>query len=55
MVALYDYQAQRSDELTFARGDDLWIVCKDTDSWWLARNGVGEEGYIPSNYVTSRK
>ena len=52
MVALYDYLAQRSDELSFRKGDVISVLYKDTEQWWMGMMVTnGAQGFIPSNYV----
>nr|CAB3220659.1 jouberin-like [Phallusia mammillata] len=52
VVALYDYQASRSDDLTMYRGDVIKVLYKDGESWWFGeRLSDGRQGYFPSNYV----
>ncbi|KJE91251.1 osteoclast-stimulating factor [Capsaspora owczarzaki ATCC 30864] len=48
--AVFDYKAQRPDELTFEEGDVLYILEKFNNGWWKARTGKNV-GLIPSNYV----
>ena len=51
--AIYDYESQTDNDLAFRVGDELVVVNTDDKDWWIARSQVtGEEGYIPSNYVT---
>ncbi|XP_077991283.1 jouberin-like [Glandiceps talaboti] len=52
VVAMYDYQAQRSDELTFNRGDLITVLYQDSENWWMGETLNGQQGYFPSNYVT---
>jgi hypothetical protein len=55
VVALYDYKAQRSDELDLKMGDDILVMIKENDSWWMGqmvRNG--REGYFPASYVQEK-
>ena len=55
--ALYDYDAEDEDELTFKAGDQIDVLSKDSevsgdDGWWVGRvNGKGKIGLFPSNYV----
>lgn len=52
-VALYDYAARTSDDLSFKVDDQLVIINNSDGDWWQAQNlKTGEKGYIPSNYVT---
>ncbi|KND04467.1 uncharacterized protein SPPG_00194 [Spizellomyces punctatus DAOM BR117] len=48
--ALYDYTAQRSDELSFNEGDVLFVLNKDEEHWWKCRCNE-REGFVPRNYV----
>uniref|UniRef100_A0A4W4GRG9 Abelson helper integration site 1 n=1 Tax=Electrophorus electricus TaxID=8005 RepID=A0A4W4GRG9_ELEEL len=51
VVSLYDYRANRSDELTFRRGDVIHVLYKDNDSWWFGCLASGQKGYFPTAYV----
>lgn len=51
-VALYDYAAQNSNELSLRKGDVVRVVDQghSKDDWWLGElNGV--EGYFPGSFV----
>ncbi|XP_028411758.1 osteoclast-stimulating factor 1-like [Dendronephthya gigantea] len=48
--ALYRYEAQQKDELSFEEGDVLYIIHKAEEGWWQARV-KNKVGLIPSNYV----
>ncbi|XP_061660740.1 tyrosine-protein kinase Yes-like isoform X2 [Syngnathoides biaculeatus] len=52
-VALYDYEARTSDDLSFKKGDRFQIINNTREGdWWEARSITsGKKGYIPSNYV----
>jgi len=50
-IAMYDYDARTDEDLSFRKGDQLFILNTDGD-WWQARSvRTGQEGYVPSNYV----
>ncbi|EOB05364.1 Jouberin, partial [Anas platyrhynchos] len=51
VVALYDYTAHRSDELTIHRSDIIQVLYKDNDNWWFGSLANGQQGYFPANYV----
>ncbi|XP_067398368.1 LOW QUALITY PROTEIN: jouberin [Emydura macquarii macquarii] len=51
VVALYDYTAHRSDELTIHRSDIIQVLYKDNDNWWFGSLANGQQGYFPTNYV----
>nr|XP_028702977.1 jouberin isoform X8 [Macaca mulatta] len=53
VVALYDYTANRSDELTIHRGDIIRVFFRDNEDWWYGSIGKGQEGYFPANHVAS--
>ncbi|KAK1128818.1 hypothetical protein K0M31_019963 [Melipona bicolor] len=51
VMALYPYQAQNEDELSFEKGDVITVLAKDEAEWWKGElNGVS--GVFPSNYVS---
>ena len=55
-IALYDYKAQRSDELNLIQGDEIFDLVRDSPSWWmgeLVKNR--QQGYFPVSYVQEKK
>uniref|UniRef100_A0AAR2IZV7 Osteoclast-stimulating factor 1 n=1 Tax=Pygocentrus nattereri TaxID=42514 RepID=A0AAR2IZV7_PYGNA len=48
--ALYAYDAQDTDELSFNADDIIEIVNEDPSGWWFGRLR-GREGVFPGNYV----
>ena len=56
-VALFDYDARTSEDLTFRKGDYLEVRPENTQfDWWQAKSrSSNQEGYIPSNYVAEVK
>ncbi|XP_036024796.1 jouberin isoform X4 [Onychomys torridus] len=52
VVALYDYTASRSDELSIHRGDIIRVFFKDNEDWWYGSLGKGQEGFFPANHVS---
>ncbi|XP_051985859.1 unconventional myosin-Ie-like isoform X1 [Xyrauchen texanus] len=49
--ALYAYDAQDTDELSFNADDIIEIVKEDASGWWTGRLR-GKQGLFPNNYVT---
>ncbi|XP_070574181.1 1-phosphatidylinositol 4,5-bisphosphate phosphodiesterase gamma-1-like isoform X2 [Ptychodera flava] len=49
--ALYDYKAQRDDELTFCKHAIITNVDKQDGGWWRGDYGGREQMWFPSNYV----
>jgi hypothetical protein len=55
VIALYDYKAQRSDELNFNKGDDIRVLVKENDNWWMGELiRTKQEGYFPAGYVQEK-
>uniref|UniRef100_A0A672H2X6 Protein phosphatase 1, regulatory subunit 13Bb n=1 Tax=Salarias fasciatus TaxID=181472 RepID=A0A672H2X6_SALFA len=53
VYALWDYEAQSADELSFSEGDAITILRRQDDSeteWWWARL-EDNEGYVPRNLL----
>lgn len=48
--ALYKYDANLADELSFDEGDTLYILDQSDNGWWKAKCG-DKVGLIPNNYV----
>uniref|UniRef100_A0A3Q3B9Y2 Osteoclast-stimulating factor 1 n=2 Tax=Kryptolebias marmoratus TaxID=37003 RepID=A0A3Q3B9Y2_KRYMA len=48
--ALYAYDAQDTDELSFNTNDVIEIISEDSSGWWYGRLR-GKEGMFPGNYV----
>lgn len=56
VYALWDYEAQSADEVSFLEGDALTIMSRRDDSeteWWWARLN-DKEGYVPRNLLGVR-
>ncbi|XP_048842338.1 tyrosine-protein kinase SRK2 [Brienomyrus brachyistius] len=58
-VALYDYTARTDDDLSVRAGDNLEVLHKHTEEWWIVRALTGisasKEGYVPSNYLAAQE
>lgn len=53
VYALYDYDSQNSDELSFRDGDQLVVLKKGDDlerEWWWSKLN-DQEGYVPRNLL----
>nr|XP_040056138.1 jouberin isoform X1 [Gasterosteus aculeatus aculeatus]XP_040056139.1 jouberin isoform X1 [Gasterosteus aculeatus aculeatus] len=55
VVSLYDYRANRSDELNLCRGDVIQVLYKDNDTWWFGHLANGEQGYFLASYVVDQR
>ena len=50
VTAIYDYAADKDDELSFNEGATIYVLKKNDDGWWEGvMNGV--TGLFPGNYV----
>ena len=50
VVAIYDYSADKEDELTFSENSVIYVIKKNDDGWWEGVLG-GQTGLFPGNYV----
>ncbi|KAL4679578.1 hypothetical protein H8959_009228 [Pygathrix nigripes] len=53
--ALYDFLPREPCNLALRRAEEYLILEKYNPHWWKARDRLGNEGLIPSNYVTENK
>ena len=53
-IGKYDYDKRADYDVSFKKGDQMYIINTDEGDWWWARlKDSGKEGYIPSNYVAN--
>ena len=51
-VAIRDWEARESDELSIKKGEELEIKEERTSGWWLARSlDTDQEGFIYINFI----
>ncbi|XP_071104018.1 abl interactor 1-like isoform X2 [Haliotis cracherodii] len=50
VIAIYDYKAEKEDELTFSENSLIFVLKKNEDDWWEGMMD-GQRGLFPSNYV----
>ncbi|KJH47425.1 SH3 domain protein [Dictyocaulus viviparus] len=48
--AMYDYDAQDTDELSFSTGDEIELMQRHDSGWWQGKIG-SQIGLFPANYV----
>ena len=50
VIAIYDYSADKDDELSFSENSVIYVIRKNDDGWY---EGVmdGITGLFPGNYV----
>lgn len=55
VVSLYDYKAQRGDELDLNVGDEILVLVRENENWWLGQLiDNKQEGYFPAAYVREK-
>lgn len=54
-VGMYDFLATEYNELSFSKGDLLYIISDDGDWWFAKTKETGQEGYIPRTFITEHK
>ncbi|XP_075936466.1 abl interactor 1a isoform X10 [Anarhichas minor] len=52
VVAIYDYNRDKDDELSFMEGAIIYVIKKNDDGWFEGVSG-GVTGLFPGNYVES--
>ncbi|XP_059845135.1 tyrosine-protein kinase Tec isoform X3 [Hypanus sabinus] len=55
ILAMYDFEALEPHDLSLVKGEEYVLLTKSDMHWWRAKDKDGNEGYIPSNYVTEKK
>ena len=50
-VALYDYDGREEDELSIEAGEDVHVIARHDDGWFLVQNAQGAFGVVPGNYL----
>lgn len=54
VIAVYPFTAIEPGDLTLTKGEEYVVLDDSQDHWWQVRNSMGEEGFIPSNYVKEK-
>lgn len=55
VVCRFDYDARNPKEMSFQKNDRLCVRIPDPDKrWWIAENGSGETGFVPTNFLKFR-
>lgn len=51
VTAKYDYTPTEKQDLSIQKECEYTVTDSSEKNWWFARDELGREGYIPSNYV----
>jgi myosin-1 len=52
---IYAFNAQEQTELSVSNGEEVDVVRREDNGWWMVRNGQGAEGWVPANYLEQVK
>ncbi|XP_036910891.1 nephrocystin-1 isoform X4 [Sturnira hondurensis] len=53
-IAVGDFTAQQTGDLTFKKGEILHIIERNPDGWWMGKNAKGDKGLVPRTYLEIR-
>eukprot|EP00794_Sanderia_malayensis_P011976 gene11976-13213_t len=53
VIGVHDFISPSRDDLSFAKGERLFVIRKDSEGWWWVRNGRGQEGFVPSRFIAA--
>ncbi|KAG4071655.1 hypothetical protein HA402_011809 [Bradysia odoriphaga] len=51
VIGKFDFEGSDGDDLPFKKGEVLYVINRDEDQWWTAKNADGLIGQIPVPYV----
>ena len=51
-MVLFDFQAADENDLDVRRGEVVTVLNRDDPEWWWVMRADGEEGFIPSTFVS---
>ncbi|XP_014731520.1 PREDICTED: tyrosine-protein kinase ITK/TSK [Sturnus vulgaris] len=54
VIAIYDYEAQNSEELTLQHNEEYYVIDSSEEHWWLIQDKNGHEGFVPSSYLVEK-
>lgn len=52
VMVLFDFRAADENDLNVYRGEVVTVLNRDDEDWWWVMRADGEEGFIPSSYVS---
>ncbi|KAI6218058.1 Tyrosine-protein kinase [Aphelenchoides besseyi] len=55
VIALYPYESRSDGDLSFKKGDVMFLLESSNSDWWFVRTKDGQrQGYVPKNFVAIR-
>uniref|UniRef100_A0AAF5DC98 Tyrosine-protein kinase n=1 Tax=Strongyloides stercoralis TaxID=6248 RepID=A0AAF5DC98_STRER len=55
LVALYPYDSRAEGDLSFKKGDVMYLLDNSNSDWWYVRHSKGGTGYVPRNFVARQQ
>ncbi|CAI5440339.1 unnamed protein product [Caenorhabditis angaria] len=56
LVALYPYDSRADGDLSFQKGDAMYLLDNSNCDWWYVRHHrTGQTGYVPRNFVARQQ
>ncbi|VIO97359.1 SRC-1, putative [Brugia malayi] len=55
LVALYAYESRADGDLSFRKGDVMYLLDHSNSDWWYVRHSKGGTGYVPRNFVAKQQ
>ncbi|MCP9260894.1 Tyrosine-protein kinase [Dirofilaria immitis] len=55
LVALYAYESRADGDLSFRKGDVMYLLDQSNSDWWYVRHSKGGTGYVPRNFVARQQ
>ncbi|ETN83777.1 SH3 domain protein [Necator americanus] len=56
LVALYAYDSRADGDLSFKKGDIMYLLDQSNCDWWYVRHQrTGNTGYVPRNFVAKQQ
>ncbi|CAB3408663.1 unnamed protein product [Caenorhabditis bovis] len=56
LVALYQYESRADGDLSFQKGDAMYLLDNSNCDWWYVRHQrTGQTGYVPRNFVARQQ
>ncbi|VDD95015.1 unnamed protein product [Enterobius vermicularis] len=55
LVALYGYESRADGDLSFRKGDIMYLLDSSNSDWWYVCHVKGGTGYVPRNFVAKQQ
>ena len=55
LIALYAYESRADGDLSFRKGDIMYLLDASNSDWWYVCHANGGTGYVPRNFVAKQQ